>query len=1364
MPNGSPVPPPTDARLTLTTLGAWSLSYAQPGQPVAQAEPPDPMATPQPLLGPGKPLALLAYLAFAPGRTARREHLLDVLWADLEPAAAAHAMRQTIWLIRRRLGHDVLRVAGEVVHLAARIEADRDAFLAAVQVQDLETAVGLYKGEFLPSFAAPGGAEFEKWADLERDRLRALFVHIAQSLARQKLETGHPRDALAFARRARDADRSSEASWRLVLEACASANDPLAAALEADQLERALAAESREAEPATRSALRAVRRAPATGAEEPAARTLVAELVGREREFAQVLAAWTAARKSAGRHLHVSGTAGLGKTRLLRDVLARLRATGARALYVRANPGARNLGYAFASDLAAQLAALPGATGISPACAATLVALNPVLASRFAVAPERSDGDEALRHRSSALLELLTAATAEGPVALLLDDVHWADAMSRRVLRTLLPKLEPVPALVITAARPGTADDLAAPGDTSAALRPLNEGETTTLLASLASIPAEPWWSDFCSALHASCRGVPLLILEMLQLAIERGHLAREESGWKSDDGRALLKLVREGGPLRLRIEQLSRERRWLLLLLAVAGTPLETAALVAASKRKQEEVDEDLNQLEQRGLLARAAGDWEPGHDEVAELAIDLATAEATRAAHAALGRLYFVDAERDPQLLVRAGRHMGLASEPAELGTVVRLWTRHRRRQGDQRSLRRIAGDLVPDLVSRESARELVRRLPLSYRMSGGRPARFVAAAGVLALVATALALPALRPHPRPDAIIVEIVPAEGDSVRTVAFGVRLDELAAGTVVELGSLPRIRAGLPRSMPSPMGNPAPRPGGRSWAYTRVSQDSGGMDVYKIGPDGVEHRLTATPGDDAYPTWAPDGSRIAFNSDRWSPLGHSAVAIMDSDGSHVRRLTTGDARNTLPAWSPDGTRIAFVRRYYTAARPDVCWTTTDGAVTRCLPVPGALSIVGWRDARQLIVDRVDSTGAHAQLALDAVTGRQTVISRGDLSSVSADGLWLLVRTAAPELPPHYRLVPLDRPDLARPVVVDSAARNALLVVVMPAATRRYLDSLWVVGPPSGEIPTEGTFRLVARGMDARGQAVTPAIVTWTSGDTAVATVDSSGTVQPGRAGEVTITASGGGWRVATTRLRLRAVADSTVLREAWGHALDTGWVPFGDPRPMLVAGPGGVPSLWQHGDSSFASGVYSRRGFDPSRGLGIEVRLSTPIARPTWQNVTLALFAVTDSVALASWDHVHGWVSSGTLSGYRWCSATLPADEGAGWMDYLGVNLAQLTSPVQVAAALRSGRWWTLRLQIFPDGRCGAAINGRPVWRSRSMMPLDQPLRILMDGYSYHTHILAGPLEVWEGVRGGVDWEELSGGDGGRDRAGGRRR
>jgi TolB protein len=67
---------------------------------------------------------------------------------------------------------------------------------------------------------------------------------------------------------------------------------------------------------------------------------------------------------------------------------------------------------------------------------------------------------------------------------------------------------------------------------------------------------------------------------------------------------------------------------------------------------------------------------------------------------------------------------------------------------------------------------------------------------------------------------------------------------------------------------------------------------------------------------------SPDGSRIAFDSDR---DGIRGVYIADADGQNVRRVSP-DGFAAIPSWSPDGNTLAFVRA--DAERPDVwnLWT------------------------------------------------------------------------------------------------------------------------------------------------------------------------------------------------------------------------------------------------------------------------------------------------------------------------------------------------------------------------------------------------------------------------------------------------------
>jgi hypothetical protein len=56
------------------------------------------------------------------------------------------------------------------------------------------------------------------------------------------------------------------------------------------------------------------------------------------------------------------------------------------------------------------------------------------------------------------------------------------------------------------------------------------------------------------------------------------------------------------------------------------------------------------------------------------------------------------------------------------------------------------------------------------------------------------------------------------------------------------------------------------------------------------------------------PAWSPDGSKIAFASDRDGSL---ELYVMNADGSNLTQLTHNEGFTGTPAWSPDGTRISF---------------------------------------------------------------------------------------------------------------------------------------------------------------------------------------------------------------------------------------------------------------------------------------------------------------------------------------------------------------------------------------------------------------------------------------------------------------------
>ena len=88
---------------------------------------------------------------------------------------------------------------------------------------------------------------------------------------------------------------------------------------------------------------------------------------------------------------------------------------------------------------------------------------------------------------------------------------------------------------------------------------------------------------------------------------------------------------------------------------------------------------------------------------------------------------------------------------------------------------------------------------------------------------------------------------------------------------------------------------------------------------------------------DYEPAWSPDGSRIAFVSNRNGPL---KVYSMRADGTELRQLTQGTHEDDAPSWSPDGSRIAFVSTR--DGDPEIYLMRADGnEPTRLTRNPGA---------------------------------------------------------------------------------------------------------------------------------------------------------------------------------------------------------------------------------------------------------------------------------------------------------------------------------------------------------------------------------------------------------------------------------------
>jgi Tol biopolymer transport system component len=184
----------------------------------------------------------------------------------------------------------------------------------------------------------------------------------------------------------------------------------------------------------------------------------------------------------------------------------------------------------------------------------------------------------------------------------------------------------------------------------------------------------------------------------------------------------------------------------------------------------------------------------------------------------------------------------------------------------------------------------------------------------------------------------------------------------------------------------------------------RDPDESGRCSIYLLDPQGIVRQLTATDGpfDDYSATWSPDGSHIAFVSDRETALEN--LYVMNADGSGMRRLTDM-TRVCCPAWSPDGTRIAFSSwGEHGKAEPEPAVFVVNvetGEVSPTMSGPGTWWVQWSPDGKSLFF----TCGAGALCVMNADgTDRRVIVQRGAGASVlafglSPDGRWIAFEEA-----------------------------------------------------------------------------------------------------------------------------------------------------------------------------------------------------------------------------------------------------------------------------------------------------------------------------------------------------------------------------
>ncbi len=125
--------------------------------------------------------------------------------------------------------------------------------------------------------------------------------------------------------------------------------------------------------------------------------------------------------------------------------------------------------------------------------------------------------------------------------------------------------------------------------------------------------------------------------------------------------------------------------------------------------------------------------------------------------------------------------------------------------------------------------------------------------------------------------------------------------------------------------LPPPTALPTPV-GGGSGRIAFVSDAPGNLDIFLMDiANGKTSTLTNSSAADNSPTWSPNGSQIAFDSD---PDGQ-VIFVMNVYESTGPRRVTDYSEDSNPAWSPDGQKIAFVSQR--DGNPEIYVMNADGS-------------------------------------------------------------------------------------------------------------------------------------------------------------------------------------------------------------------------------------------------------------------------------------------------------------------------------------------------------------------------------------------------------------------------------------------------
>jgi tetratricopeptide (TPR) repeat protein len=515
--------------------------------------------------------------------------------------------------------------------------------------QALRSASELCTGNLLDGFDL-GEPPFEEWLANERERLRQLTIGALLKLVEREEALGATDGVVAASLRLLGLDPTQEDAHRALMRGYASQGRRPAALRQyqicIDALQREL---QTEPDPETTALYLTLLRQPLplTRAAVPGTSTARPDdvgisgppLVGRAAELGTLTDDLERARSASTRLAIVLGEAGVGKTRLVEELLTVAVSRGCVALQARAYQTEQGLPFALWVNALRSAGVLENRPLLEELGAEWRDALNPLFPELPSRRRRGSVESENQLRLFEALCRLVASVAAARPLVLVLEDLQWADVTSLRLLAVFARRVSRARACVVMTARLEEAErgsvlstvlaELQRDGRlTEITLSPLPEPDTHRLIESLAPRARHGYSPQAIERIWRMSEGNPFVVVEAVQ---------RTDPGAWCESPADLPLPVRVRQLILDRVNRLSPTARALAAAAAVIGSEFEYPLLRRAAAIPDAEAAAGVEELVRRRIFRQLGERFDFTHDRIREAVLGALVGPQRRRLHLA-------------------------------------------------------------------------------------------------------------------------------------------------------------------------------------------------------------------------------------------------------------------------------------------------------------------------------------------------------------------------------------------------------------------------------------------------------------------------------------------------------------------------------------------------------------------------------------------------------------------------------------------------------------------------------------------------------------------------------------------------------